>query len=112
MTLSLHVERTARKTHACGWACGVPIEPGTRYVRSSLPPRTDPNDSDHWWTQALHGHRMTDCPHQHMVVSPAFGRHQARCSCGWRAEERTSEQLAVRDVEAHVALNDRSVVAS
>jgi hypothetical protein len=62
MTRSLHAERTARKRRACGWECGSPIEPGTRYVRSALPPRTEPNESDHWWTHALHGHTRDDCP--------------------------------------------------
>lgn len=102
---ALHVERVARKRHDCGWACGLPIEPGTRYVRSSLPPRTDCNESDHWWTQALHGPRMTDCPHDTLVVSAAHGQHQARCTCGWRRPERATESEAVADVEEHLRLN-------
>lgn len=58
----LHTERTARKRYRCGWECGAPIEPGTRYVRSALPPWTFPNESGHWWYQALHGHFSDGCP--------------------------------------------------
>lgn len=59
---ALYVERTARKRHRCGWECGEPIEPGTRYVRSALPPWTEPNASPQWWTHALHGRSRRDCP--------------------------------------------------
>jgi hypothetical protein len=62
---AIHVERTARKRYRCGWDCFEWIEPGTRYVRSSLPPRTDPNGSDEWWVQALHGHTRDACPIRH-----------------------------------------------
>lgn len=62
MTRSLHAERVARKRHVCGWDCGHPIEPGTRYVRSSLPPWTDPNETGSWWTHALHGASRHECP--------------------------------------------------
>lgn len=61
--MSLHVERVARKPHVCGWECGDLIEPGTRYIRSSLPPHTEPfEDCDHWISQALHGASLYDCP--------------------------------------------------
>jgi hypothetical protein len=60
--MALHTVRRARKRHACGWLCGSPIEPGTLYVRSALPPWTEPNESDHWWTHGLHGRDPNDCP--------------------------------------------------
>lgn len=60
--MPLHTPHVARKRHRCGWECGEPIEPGTAYVRSALPPRTEPNESDHWWTHALHGPYPDDCP--------------------------------------------------
>jgi hypothetical protein len=59
---ALHVERTAVKRHICGWDCGYPIEPGERYIRSAMPPWTEPNESDHWWTHAIHGPTFYDCP--------------------------------------------------
>lgn len=62
MTRALHRERTARKPYRCGFECGELIEPGTRYVRSAIPPGSDPNYSDEWWTHALHGHSYQDCP--------------------------------------------------
>jgi len=62
MTRALHTELTARKTYRCDWECGTPIKPGQRYVRSSLPPWSEPNFSPHWWTHRLHGHVREDCP--------------------------------------------------
>lgn len=59
---SLHTKQTARKRHRCGWECGSPIEPGTVYIRSAMPPRTDVNTSPHWWTMPLHGATLYDCP--------------------------------------------------
>lgn len=59
---ALHVDRVARKQHHCGWDCGDPIEPGQRYIRSAMPPWTEPNESPHWWTAALHGASLYDCP--------------------------------------------------
>lgn len=38
----INKERTARVEHRCGWDCGIPIEPGDRYVKSSV----TPNDND------------------------------------------------------------------
>lgn len=65
---ALHREATARKRYRCGFECGQPIEPGTRYVRSAIPPRTEPNDSDRWWSHALHGRTFQDCPARHAAA--------------------------------------------
>lgn len=59
---ALHTEHVAKKQHHCGWDCGDPIEPGARYIRSAMPPHVEPNESDHWWTHALHGLTLYDCP--------------------------------------------------
>jgi hypothetical protein len=59
---ALLIERVARKQHHCGWDCGDPIKPGERYIRSSMPPWTEPNESPHWRTHALHGADLYDCP--------------------------------------------------
>jgi hypothetical protein len=65
---ALHTRHVARKRHVCGWDCHELIEPGTRYIRSALPPRTDVNESDHWWYQALHGSFPNECPRRHGVL--------------------------------------------
>lgn len=57
----LRVERVARKRHHCDWDCEQPIEPGTRYVRWSLPPGSDLGNTG-WWSLAGHGHSLHDCP--------------------------------------------------
>lgn len=59
---ALHTEHAARKRHHCAWDCGSPIEPGAAYIRSAMPPRTDVNTGDHWWTMPLHGPTQYDCP--------------------------------------------------
>lgn len=58
----LYTAHTARKQHQCLHECGDPIEPGTRYLRSALPPWTDPNESARWWYGAVHGLSFYDCP--------------------------------------------------
>ncbi len=70
----MHREQTARKTYRCGWECGSKIEPGTFYVRSALPPMTDPNYSEGWWVMTLHGHDRNDCP----TYSPDSGSESLR----------------------------------
>jgi hypothetical protein len=60
--MTLYTEQVARERHRCGWDCGSPIEPGTRYVRAALPPGSDPNYAAGWWTLSLHGRQLTDCP--------------------------------------------------
>lgn len=58
----LHTVYRARKRHACGWACGTPIEAGQLYVRSVLPPSASDNEWGGWMYHALHGHHMENCP--------------------------------------------------
>lgn len=74
----LHTERTARRDYPCSWECGDPIKAGARYVRSALPPWTEPNESDHWWTARLHGHTYYDCPSRRRFApaEPAAPTHE------------------------------------
>lgn len=54
---------TARKRYPCSWDCGSPIEPGTRYIRWSIPPGDEGNeDGDHWIVGTLHDRDPGKCP--------------------------------------------------
>lgn len=57
-------EQTARRRYECGWGCGEPIEPGTRYVYASIPPQSSvaAGYSEHWQHARLHGRSFYDCP--------------------------------------------------
>jgi hypothetical protein len=68
--MSLRTEHVARRRYLCGWDCGEPIEPGTRYIRSVIPPWTEPNESPHWWTHRLHGPKYGDCPSRQKKAQP------------------------------------------
>jgi hypothetical protein len=59
--VTLYTERRARKAHRCT-RCRTWIQPGETYVRAALPPRSDPFNSDHWWTDVAHGRYPADCP--------------------------------------------------
>lgn len=51
MSLELRSYRTARTAKRCGMhGCHRAIQPGDRYLRTSLPPLVDPNSSEHWWS--------------------------------------------------------------
>jgi hypothetical protein len=52
----------ARRRYVCDWACGDPIEKGSRYTRAAYPPHTEPNESEHWVTYRGHGPTLYDCP--------------------------------------------------
>lgn len=52
---TLRTERVARSQRWCDDSvCREPIAAGERYTRMSLPPRTDVNTSDRWWTLHVH----------------------------------------------------------
>lgn len=59
--MSLYREQVACRDYVCERECGEPIRKGTRYVRASLPPWTEPNESGHWWSIRLHGRTWDDC---------------------------------------------------
>jgi hypothetical protein len=97
----LRTEQTARKRYACDWGCGAPIEPGKRYVRSSYPPHTDPNDSDHWVSYRLHGSSLYQCP----VYTPwiendehpaGSDKHRYRSSITVESPPRTKDNIMIR----------------
>lgn len=67
---TIYSERTARKEHACAWDCGEPIMRGDRYVRSALTPHDNDIGNHGWWTHALHGRALTDCPRYRREESP------------------------------------------
>ncbi|MER7151213.1 hypothetical protein [Streptomyces lydicus] len=51
MSLALRSYRTARTAKPCGMhGCHRTIQPGDRYLRTSLPPLVDVNSSEHWWS--------------------------------------------------------------
>lgn len=68
--MSLHREHTARRRYRCDWGCGDPIEPGTRYVYSALPPGAEPLCAEGWTVQRLHGDTFYDCPGVSLTEPP------------------------------------------
>ncbi|WP_327223092.1 hypothetical protein OG229_02790 [Streptomyces platensis] len=51
MSLELRSYRTARTAKRCSMhGCRRTIQPGDRYLRTSLPPLVDANSSEHWWS--------------------------------------------------------------
>jgi hypothetical protein len=57
----LYTEHVAKRDRECD-GCRELIPAGTRYVRCSLPPWTEENESDHWWTMCCHGRTLAACP--------------------------------------------------
>jgi hypothetical protein len=58
---AIYKDRTARKPHRCSWCEGT-IQPGERYVLSSLTPHDNDIGNLGWWHSALHGRERSDCP--------------------------------------------------
>ncbi|MGW2920322.1 hypothetical protein ACWDBF_21025 [Streptomyces angustmyceticus] len=72
MTLELRSYRTARTTKRCSMhGCRRTIQPGDRYLRTSLPPLVDPNSSEHWWSLNV----CTEC----MRDDTSTEEHAAAC---------------------------------
>ena len=88
-------ESTARRRYTCSWDCGSDIEPGQRYVRWSLPPRSEGNSDDHWVSGTAHGDLPEKCP-TFIHGTPAEGMQvvEDEGHRRWRAD------LAAREAEA------------
>lgn len=53
---ALRTYRTARTAKRCDMhLCFNRIQPGERYLRTSLPPLVDVNSSEHWWSMNICG---------------------------------------------------------
>lgn len=63
MSRVLATEQRARGSYLCD-RCGELIAAGATYVRATLPPFAEPNESKHWWTLRYHGHQYENCPYR------------------------------------------------
>lgn len=117
MSLALRSYRTARTAKPCGMhGCHRTIQPGDRYLRTSLPPLVDVNSSEHWWSLNVCTACMRDNTADEANSAAHFNEQHpigtpVRAYPGFRPEvDPSARRLDTRTRSAASVLGDAAVV--